>query len=259
MSEHLDEGLLQAWLDGELPAEADERVARHLDACADCRAGADVLRELEVTTRRALLGLNGRPDVERARWEVRRRWAAGRSRRVRHRTAAAAAVLVLFAGGVAAALPGSPVREWIAGFVSDPDVLPVPALEETAGPDAGVDVALGADGTAEVNLLAARAGLGVEVVAAEVAVVEVRAPEGARFLSAPGRGSVEVDLSGIGSGGEVRIVVPAVAREVAVRAEGRVLVRWTAGTFEVDEGISSEADAERVRLRVPGQGGGEIR
>ena len=41
---HLDEGALQALLDGELDAAAVAAVRQHLDACGDCRVRFDELR-----------------------------------------------------------------------------------------------------------------------------------------------------------------------------------------------------------------------
>jgi anti-sigma factor RsiW len=36
MKRHLDEGVIQAYLDGELPARAANEAARHLARCAAC-------------------------------------------------------------------------------------------------------------------------------------------------------------------------------------------------------------------------------
>jgi len=36
--QHLDEGTIHAWLDGALPADEAERVAKHVDECRDCAA-----------------------------------------------------------------------------------------------------------------------------------------------------------------------------------------------------------------------------
>jgi len=36
--QHLDEGTIHAWLDGELPPDDAESAARHVAGCAECRA-----------------------------------------------------------------------------------------------------------------------------------------------------------------------------------------------------------------------------
>ena len=55
---HLSEDALAAYVDGILPRGADERAAKHLRSCAECRAAVDVEREAK-----ALLGAAPDPSL----------------------------------------------------------------------------------------------------------------------------------------------------------------------------------------------------
>jgi len=50
----IDEGFLQAWFDGELPADKAASVAAHLNACAACAANAAAVEAESLTLREAL-------------------------------------------------------------------------------------------------------------------------------------------------------------------------------------------------------------
>lgn len=109
---HLDEEQVQRLLHGELAA-LDERAARaHLEGCPECETRlSEAKREAGMVT--ALLGHLDHPVprvtaeaiVSRARgYGVRRlRWAAG-------------ILLMVGAAGAAYAVPGSPLREWVAAL-----------------------------------------------------------------------------------------------------------------------------------------------
>ena len=124
---HVDDGTLLALLDGELPAEARERVERHAAGCAMCGARRD---ELRFAARRVTAALEvidvpaGRiempaalreaarsapvsiADTRAARLGARVGWMGRRS------VAVAAGLTFLLAAG-AYAVPGSPVRSWV--------------------------------------------------------------------------------------------------------------------------------------------------
>jgi anti-sigma factor RsiW len=55
---HLGEDALVAYVDGMLSAAADERAARHLRSCPECRAAVDAEREAK-----ALLGATPDPSL----------------------------------------------------------------------------------------------------------------------------------------------------------------------------------------------------
>lgn len=78
MTEHVEEGTLQAWLDDELQGTAASDVARHLERCVACRDVAQGLRTLESGTTAHLLPLEEELDLNAARWKVRQQRAARR-------------------------------------------------------------------------------------------------------------------------------------------------------------------------------------
>lgn len=256
MTVHVDEGELQAWLDDELRGEAADRVARHLERCVACRDQAQALRTLEGQVRAALRPLDGPVDPETARWKVRHRrgarkeasapGAVRRRRWSRRRSVAAAAVLVLVASG-AAALPGSPVRSWIAESMGE---APTPEIHTTTAegePVSGVAVGL-RDGRVEVVLHEPRPAAEVEVRVGGVDRVEVQAPAGTRYSTAPGR--VEADL-GEAAGGTLVILIPGSAREVSLAVGRRPIMTWSGGTFRLEEGVPAETRGEGLLIWLP--------
>lgn len=255
MTVHVDEGELQAWLDDELRGEPAARVARHLEQCVVCRDQAHALRALQVRVTTGLEPLDGRVDPEAARWRVRQRSADRRRsaaadpvprRWGRRRSVAAAAMLVLVAGG-AAAFPGSPVRSWIAdtlGEAPPPEVLTTTVDGE---PISGVAVGL-RDGRVEVVLQSPAPAGEVEVRVGGVDRVEVQAPAGTRYSTAPGR--VEADLAEA-VGGTVVVLIPGTAREVSIAVGHRPIMTWSGGTFRLEEGVPAETRGEALLIRLP--------
>lgn len=298
MTEHVEEGTLQAWLDDELQGAAASDVARHLEQCVACRDVAQDLRALESGTTAHLLHLREEVDLDAARWRVRQRRAArrdaekaavreagrgtgreGPARADRHRpgplqggpepmrhrpgtrktrsgsprkgwsrrrSVAAAAMLVLVAGG-AAALPGSPIRAWIGdamGGAPEPEVRTATVDGEAM---AGVAVGL-RDGRVEIILRAPRPEAEVEIRVGGEDRVELQAPVGTRYSTAPGR--VEADLAGAGDG-PLLILIPSSAREVHLAVERRPIMTWSGGTFRLEEGIPAETRGEAMVIRLP--------
>ena len=291
MTEHVEEGTLQAWLDDELQGAAATDVARHLEQCAACRDVAQGLRTLESGTTAHLLHLQEKVDLDAARWRVRQRRAArrdagkeaareagrgtGRERTdrasrnrpgplqdgpgpqqnrprppskgwSRPRSVAAAAMLVLVAGG-AAALPGSPIRAWIGeamGGAPEPEIRTATVDGEAM---AGVAVGL-RDGRVEIILRAPRPEAEVEIRVGGEDRVELQAPVGTRYSTAPGR--VEADLAGAGDG-PLLILIPSSAREVQLAVERRPIMTWSGGTFRLEEGIPAETRGEAMVIRLP--------
>jgi anti-sigma factor RsiW len=259
---HPDEGEIQALLDGELPAESATELAQHLKGCARCQETREGLGAAARLTSVALAGLDtahpaagdpraeARASLDRARWEVRRRRAAGKGTGVSRRSAAAAILLVAAAGGVAAALPGSPLRSLFVG-----DATPEAAAPAAASPGGRAGVAVGfRDGGVEVVLEGAAPGQMVELEVVTGDRVEVLAPEGTRFEA--GTGLVTVRLASTDSGSPapddfVRVRIPAGPGQVLVRAGLRHLVRWNAGAFEFGEGVAADPRSDGVRLSVP--------
>lgn len=234
VNRHLDDGTLQALIDGELPPGERAAAEAHLAACAACAAE---MRGLAGVHERAgmLLGRTDVPaPVAQATMSLRaRRLRAGRYVEVR-RTLARAAVLLLAVVGVAAAVPGTGVRQWVAETILPgekapirPEMrrAPVPAPAAQTAPAAEAPpsgVSIRADGGA-VRVVLSRVAAGVEIrarlVDGELAGVLARGPAatGARFRTAPGK--IEVLDAGAGV---LEVRVPRSARAASVEVNGRV-------------------------------------
>jgi hypothetical protein len=150
------------------------------------------------------------------------------------------------AGG-AAALPGSPVRQWLETTLGEVRAPEIHGVTDAGEVMSGVAVGL-RDGRVEVVLRAPRPGSRVEVRVEREERVELQAPLGARYTTAPGR--VEVDLSEAGSG-PLLLLVPGAAREVHLALERRPLMTWAGGTFRLEEGVRAETRGEGLVLAIP--------
>jgi hypothetical protein len=94
--QHLDEGEIHAWLDGQLPADEAARMEQHTSQCVECEAAVAQARGFIAASSRILTQLdNVPPDVVPVRKSVspvhRRRWFDGPTLR--------AAVVLLAVGG----------------------------------------------------------------------------------------------------------------------------------------------------------------
>lgn len=78
--------------------------------------------------------------------------------------------------------------------------------------------------------------------------VELQAPVGTRYSTAPGR--VEADLAEAGDG-LLLILIPSSAREVDLAVERRPIMTWSGGTFRLEEGIPAETRGEAMVIRLP--------
>ena len=59
--QHLDEGTIHAWLDGELPADEAEKIAAHANECPECGALVAEARGLIAASTRILTALDNVP------------------------------------------------------------------------------------------------------------------------------------------------------------------------------------------------------
>ena len=102
--QHLDEGTIHAWIDGELPPDEAARVEAHVQSCAACGAMVAEARGLVAASSRIVSALDALPGAQRgvtpdgvpafAARKAPRRWATSRV------TTAIAATLGLAAGVV---------------------------------------------------------------------------------------------------------------------------------------------------------------
>jgi hypothetical protein len=249
---HPGEGVLQAFIDGELAADERARVAAHLDDCATCRAevaelgaaasvlaGAlartDVAADLAAAREALSARVSSRPAAAPvAARPVFRLLPADSARRagVRRAFLRAAVLVLLAAGGASAALPGGAVRRFFVGLWQQtsrfltgrpaaPRVSPARAGSAAAPAPAlpaGVSV-LPQDGLVRIVVHDAAGGLRIRVrlVDTDRASVEAAgAAVTARFETAPGR----IEVNG-GGAGELRIGLPRVAQHATVVVDGK--------------------------------------
>ncbi len=250
---HPSEGVLQVFIDGELAADERARMSAHLEQCAACRAEVEELSVAAAAFAGAVAAYGAQPDLQRARaaiqarasaaarrpriiWLIPREPAAARSLR---RALLRAAVLVLIAAGaVSAAVPGSPVRRFFVNLwhetsrlfvASKPAAPPVrpplaPAPEPAPAPPAGVSVLpLKGQITIVVHTPAPGLRVHVRVVDTDMASVEATGPAtSATFTTAPGR----IEVTGAGAG-DLRVGIPRTATRAAVNVDGKPLFAKT--------------------------------
>lgn len=247
---HIDEGTLQAYLDGELHLDERWRTERHLEDCEICRRSRG---EMEARARHfagavALLDRAPRSREPAIGWP--RRWGE-KARRMVPR----AAVLLLFVGAAASAtVPGSPVRRWI-------DALGAPAstAESAARAEQQVTATPAEIARAESGVSLEAADGAIEVVLRDAHDVRVRATlvDGTRVgVYATGEAASSRFLTGAGRievlrprAGELRIEVPRGATAAHVIINGRTVLRKQGAGFDLSD-ESPELESERIEFSV---------
>lgn len=231
---HVDEGTLQAWLDGALSSKDRAAVEVHLADCMVCEGQVAELRALDARAGEAFsLIAETRPaDLPTLAAVHRRRRSGGIARVLPAGLARAAVLLLALAGVVAAALPDSPVRRWLEEVLDPPAAVPpAPQVTAPATPAAplvppvqltGRELPL-ADGSIEIRLISPAPGLEfrVEMVESRLVSVTWNADDpDVRSTSATGRLEV-AELSR----GPVTILIPRVASRASILVDGQVW--WT--------------------------------
>lgn len=247
---HPDPGELRAFLDGEVPDSRVDEVEAHLEKCAECRATADAMLDAEAAVAEGLSLLDVPPDTQAALRRVRRQTTSS-GVGVGWGALARAALLILgLAAGIAAAVPGSPVRGWI-GSAWTAVVGDAPARDDAARDDAappppaatGVRVAP-EDGAVRIELLDVEPGSPVRIRVLDRETAGVTAPAGSRFRTGPGRMEVRAEP------GALSIEVPGGASRADVSVNGRPYLRIRAGRIELP-GPTPEPGNDGYRFRVP--------
>jgi hypothetical protein len=281
---HATDGLLQAFLDGEIDSPAQAELRDHLDQCAACAAEADALEDMSATVHDAL-GLLATEDAPMMRAQAalaaaRRGGAAvqpatadtpavpagatgrlSRMTRLGARSFARAAMLLLaLAGAGAAAIPGSPVRRALettfarvaqffgassAPVATDaPVVVPGDAPEVVIGSRMGV---LPADGRVRIVLHppTGEVSITVRLVDGPRAQVETAMDgEGVRFRTGAGR----IEVAGLAGGGVV-VDIPRTAESATIEIDGLVHV-YKRGELLQLSGPAGSGVGEQVRFRL---------
>lgn len=277
--DHVEDGTILAYLDGELDGGTSSRVAAHLSECAGCRRRWEELSTASAVLASGLGALDVAPP-ERSPEELRR---LGR-RRTRERSKdrgedgpagrrtsgfpraalLKAAVLVLgVATAASAVVPGSPVRAWITDAVR--------AVTGTVAEGGASGTAIPDGEVADPTSAAQASGLqGVTIPVTDSAVVRVPEPSsGLRLrirsirgglLSVTGRGaryragSGAIEVTAVGEDGELHLGVPESASAVRVTAGGRTLVEGTGRSLRFRTARVDTVDDGYV-VHVPGDAG----
>lgn len=232
---HIEEGRLQALLDGEAHLDERRRAELHLQGCDDCRQELEAMRDRSAGFARAMETLDHAP---RSR-EHAIGWPRSERLSTVRRYLPRAAVLLLFVGaGASATVPGSPVREWLVSLGNTrsaaeavqavaPEVVSAPAAPERV--EAGVSVEA-ADGAVHV-LVRDAAELRVRATLVEGTRAGVYAVGGAaesRFVTGAGR----IEVLGP-SGGELRIEIPRGTATASVKINDSEILRMQNGRFDL--------------------------
>lgn len=268
---HLSEGQLQAYLDGEVEGAAARSLAAHLEACAVCTATLDELRAAAVRTSHALawldrpastaaaiqpgiaaltaeratevVGANG--DARVTSIDAHRPWR--RPARVGFLKAAMLALLVT--GAAAAAIPGSPVQRWLIGAWTqmtgpEPVVVEEPEVPETVEPaPAPAELASISiepiDGRLTVLLDGAAPGQSIRVVLVDepTATVETDATAATRFSTGPSR----IQATGLGRG-SVNVLLPRSLAYARVVADGQLLLEKEGSAVHTQGDVVEQSD-----------------
>jgi hypothetical protein len=242
---HIEEGILQAYLDDEVVARAE--LDSHLAQCTVCAAELDRLRSASQLFASVLhAGDVAAPAsaafaaMKAARRPMVRKPAAI----LRVPLARAAMLLVGLAAVASATIPGSPVRAWISEALrlvggsteQKESMAPVPSAPEPVIPEEHGAAAVSiepADGRVLIVLSGASEQATVRVRLVKVQRASVQVSDGtaqARFRTGPGR----IEVVGIGSG-DVLIEIPRAALEARVEVDGRPVFEKNRDQLRLDE------------------------
>lgn len=226
MIEHLNEGTLQALLDGELDRGEAESARRHLAGCVACEAEYGVLRGGSLVFATAVSDLDaparstGGSFVPRTRVPRRFTFFGVALQR-------AAIIVVGFTAvaAAAAAMPGSPIRDWLVetlgplreGVLDERAAVPAPPAPELAR--SGVSVSPD-EGRLRIVIVRPAPELRIRATITE-------SPRGGAYATgeaasarfATGLGLVEVIDA---RGGELLLEIPAGATSATVELDGRL-------------------------------------
>lgn len=233
---HLEDGTIQAFLDDEVPAGERAEVAEHLLECARCHAVYERLTQNQALFAQSVSVLDVAPPASRpASGSLRSRARTGTSSFVK-----AAGLVLAVAAAASAAVPGSPVRAWVATVVTGPDPASDPAPNPTA-PDS-------------VAPVATPAGVSINPADGRVLVV-LTALEGAAIRLEPAVGVLQASLSVVGAERDPSFRTGAGRVELHDGTGGEVRVRLPVGVdgarLEVDGTLYAESRDGQLVLHVP--------
>jgi hypothetical protein len=217
---HIVDDELLAYLDGELPDKRRTEVELHVGTCSRCTVALETLDSSARQLAAALEWIDSpAPEVELA--AIFDGESRGKRRLARGALFRAAALLLMIAGASAAAIPGSPVRDWAARSLDDVrmwfgrDTVPASGQAPPIQDVSGVAVTAFND-QVRISLLDPAPDALVRVILVDGDEGSVRAT-GARYRTGPGW----IEVVGPGSE-EIRIELPRSVSAARVEVNGEL-------------------------------------
>jgi len=243
---HPDEGVIRALLDHEQQDDQAE-LRTHLEGCPECRAVAEA-QELDfqlLADALPIMDVDPPEEMARARVMAAATQTAKASRRLGISLPWAASIALLLSAGTLSALPGSPIRHWIAQTLNSPPAMDGSDLEATSLSDTQADPSnlVGATlvNSAEGVTLLIR-GL---VEGAEVTVhfvdgdqAGIFAGQGTRFRTEDGT------LEALDPPGAVRVEIPRGTQAATLYVDSQLFLRRTNLGLEVSGPVQSRTGDE---------------
>ena len=239
---HPHSGRIQAFIDGETDRAETAELQAHLDACQKCRSEEEALRTCSRALAGALELLDSQPSLQEAkdRFQSRQHSKPATFWPSLSPLARAASVALLLTGITVSALPGSPVRSWVArGWeMIRPSSAPVPATvapevdDQTAAPlpgsipETGAGLPVLGQGV-EISLENLPTESELRVLWVEGTEAWVYAGEGTRFTLLDGRLEVTYPM------GNVRVELPRGPGSILLLLNGELLLRKRGEAVEV--------------------------
>lgn len=235
---HLEQGELQAYLDGEASLGTRAQIDTHIKTCGACATELAELRAAASLFATAMRGADAQAPTFTAHAAVSAARGAGTRGRFAYSRAALSRAAVLLVGCAAlatAAIPGSPVREWITSALHTIGIAPhtqaraIPVSNTVPGVVALPEAAAG-PATLSIQPVAGRVRVILSNVDAST-TIHIRLVDGsrvviqatgaaarARFRTGPG----SAELIGVGKG-DITIDLPRTVTDARVEADGKVL------------------------------------
>jgi hypothetical protein len=244
MMGHPAEQTLLAYLDRELPFDERSTVREHVQVCVECsrmldelaaatRSFADAISALDVPAPALLAPVPAAATITPLR------------RRTSRRPLLAAALIIIFVAGAGAAIPGSPLREWLARSVElvtgGPSEEPSDPATPFSGQGAGSPTAVSVqplDGLVRIIITQPAPETTIRVRLLDGGTASVWSVEG-RYRTAPG----EIEVLGAGPG-EVVILLPRTVPSAEVELDGRLVAIKEGSEFRLLIPAADSSDAE---------------
>jgi hypothetical protein len=228
---HLDDGTIQAFLDDELRPGERADVAEHLLGCPQCRSAKDELVQAHSVFADAVSVLDVEAPSASAPALHRGLSAGGRA------FVKAAGLILVVSAAASAAVPGSPVREWIVRAVR-PEPVQAPAALESVEPapapapmppaPAGVSLPVTAPVEVALSDLDGTTIRLVETDGDRVTVSALGTEVDPSFSTAADR----IEVRGA-VGGEITVEVPRSVQQLRLMVDGQLYADREAGELRV--------------------------